>query len=393
MKCERCGHELDNDDLFCSKCGKAVFEEYMDDDDIWEFYKSDEELKAVKGEAAAAEEKDRGDSKAADPLNADAEAADTVKADDDAGSKAADSMSVEDTDELPNENPIHHAQKSTVDRPKKEKHQRDAEKKSPIWLISGCILLVCLLIGILWGVHTMQQMDEEKKAYYTKIEQEDKTAGAKADTENKQDTAKKETDAGKEPDADTDAGKKDDSAAEAAKDEKDKEPEKEPEKEPKKEEYFKLVDADSIDFSKFQKVSIPSVDQNSQQSSENYDYSAASAVDGDIASSWQEGEEGLGEGTGIRLDFDKARKVRYMVLYLGNWRSENMWEANARAASLTIRVGDSQEKDVEFSNERKAFCLSFDEPVEASYVSLYIKSGYEGDRWNDNCISEVEIYE
>ena len=153
------------------------------------------------------------------------------------------------------------------------------------------------------------------------------------------------------------------------------------------------MDADSIDFSKFKKVSIASADQNSQQSSEKYDYSAASAVDGDIASSWQEGEDGLGEGTGIRLDFDKAHKVRYIVLYLGNWRSENMWEANARPASLTVSVGDSQKKDVEFSNEMKAFCLSFDEPVEASYVSLYIKSGYEGDRWNDNCISEVEIYE
>ncbi|MCA5959981.1 zinc ribbon domain-containing protein [Blautia sp. RD014234] len=62
MKCERCGHELDNDDLFCSKCGKAVFEEYMDEDDIWEFYKSDEELKAMKMEAAAAADKDTEDS-------------------------------------------------------------------------------------------------------------------------------------------------------------------------------------------------------------------------------------------------------------------------------------------------------------------------------------------
>lgn len=61
MKCERCGHELDNDDLFCSKCGKAVFEEYMDEDDIWEFYKSDEELKAMKKEAVAA--KDSGSEK------------------------------------------------------------------------------------------------------------------------------------------------------------------------------------------------------------------------------------------------------------------------------------------------------------------------------------------
>lgn len=242
----------------------------------------------------------------------------------------------------------------------------------------------------------MQQMDEEKKAYYAKAEQEDKTAGAKGqDSENTQGSADKEVDAKKE----TESGEKDNSGAEAEKEEKDKEAEKKEEKpkeekkEEKKQEYFKSVDADSIDFSKFQKISIASTDQNSQQSSDNYDYSAASAVDGDTASSWQEGEDGLGEGTGIRLDFDKAHKVRYMVLYLGNWRSEDMWKANARPASLTISVGDSQKKDVEFSNEKKAFCLSFDEPVEASYVSLYIKSGFEGDRWNDNCISEVELYE
>lgn len=441
MKCERCGHELDNDDLFCSKCGKAVFEEYMDEDDIWEFYKSDEELKAMKKEAAAASEKDTGDSahrgtadRAKADYDADVKAADAVIADyntdssasdsentyyEDTDYKAADSVSTEDSDtdimdsdsadteELPFENLVSQAQRSAANRPQKEKRREELEKKSPIWLISGCILIVCVLIGILWGVRTMQQMDEEKKAYYAKIEPEDKTSGAQAqNTENKQDAANKVTDTGEETDADKDAGKKDSGAADADKEEKDKEKEKEPEKEEKpkeekkeekkektKQEYFKQVNADSIDFSKFQKVSIVSADQNSQQSSEKYDYSAASAVDGDTASSWQEGEDGLGEGTGIRLDFDKSRKVRYMVLYLGNWRSDNMWEANARPASLTISVGDSQKKDVEFSDEMKAFCLSFDEPVEASYVSLYIKSGHEGDRWNDNCISEVEVYE
>ena len=44
MKCERCGNQLDDTDLFCPKCGKAVFEEYMDDDDIWDEY--DREPKA-----------------------------------------------------------------------------------------------------------------------------------------------------------------------------------------------------------------------------------------------------------------------------------------------------------------------------------------------------------
>lgn len=441
MKCERCGHELDNDDLFCSKCGKAVFEEYMDEDDIWEFYKSDEELKDIKKETAAAKESDpqeqRAENAASEPKEEKAAAeppkpertdhtetdgegtvfGDTVTEElsqdtlEDTDAEAAEReretpptflqkeenpKDLADTDELPFEDLVKKAAKESSYKPKKEKRQGEPEKKNPVWLISGCILIVCLLVGVLWGVHAMQQMDEEKKAYYAKAEQEDKTAGAKGqDSENTQGSADKEADAKKE----TENGEKDNSSAEAEKEEKDKEAEKKEEKpkeekkEEKKQEYFKLVDADSIDFSKFQKISIASTDQNSQQSSDNYDYSAASAADGDTASSWQEGEDGLGEGTGIRLDFDKAHKVRYMVLYLGNWRSEDMWKANARPASLTISVGDSQKKDVEFTNEKKAFCLSFDEPVEASYVSLYIKSGFEGDRWNDNCISEVELYE
>ena len=47
MKCERCGKELSDSDLYCSRCGKAVFPEYMDEEDIWAYYKSDEELEQI----------------------------------------------------------------------------------------------------------------------------------------------------------------------------------------------------------------------------------------------------------------------------------------------------------------------------------------------------------
>ena len=168
--------------------------------------------------------------------------------------------------------------------------------------------------------------------------------------------------------------------------------EEEPKEEPKQE-YFKLVNADEIDFSKYQKLSAASTEENSVKESESYDYSAKSAVDGDVSTSWQENEEGVGEGKGFQVTLDGAHKIRYVVLHLGNWRSDQLWDYNARPKTLTIQVGDQQVKDVEFSNEKKNFCLSFDEPVEASYISLYIKEAYEGSRWQDNCISEVELYE
>ena len=31
MKCDRCGKEIPDTDLYCGRCGKAVFPEYMDE--------------------------------------------------------------------------------------------------------------------------------------------------------------------------------------------------------------------------------------------------------------------------------------------------------------------------------------------------------------------------
>ena len=57
MKCDRCGKEIPDTDLYCGRCGKAVFPEYMDEDDRWAYYKTDEELeeilKAEQGEEKA----------------------------------------------------------------------------------------------------------------------------------------------------------------------------------------------------------------------------------------------------------------------------------------------------------------------------------------------------
>ena len=131
------------------------------------------------------------------------------------------------------------------------------------------------------------------------------------------------------------------------------EPQEEPKEKPKQE-YFKLVNADEIDFSKYQKLPVASkTEENSVKESESYDYSAKSAVDGDVSTSWQENEEGVGEGKGFQMTLDGAHKIRYVVLHLGNWRSDQLWDYNARPKTLTIQVGDQQVKDVEFSNERK----------------------------------------
>ena len=109
--------------------------------------------------------------------------------------------------------------------------------------------------------------------------------------------------------------------------------------------------------------------------------------------SWQEGEEGTGEGKGVTISLDGSHPVRYLALYLGNWKSDELWRYNARPQSLAIQVGEAEEEILEFPNEKKVFYLALQEPVEASEIKIRIQSSYEGERWEDNCISEIEVYE
>lgn len=408
MKCERCGHQLDDVDLFCPRCGKAVFEEYMDDDDIWEHYKPDEELMSQEETAAATEERTENVAESGEPstdarqdmpprtepeavLDEEEVLPPDILQEDEQSREAEPEEEPSEPDRPVIETPPVFAEKPEREQQARQRKSANAPvknngKKDPIWLICGCILLVCLIIGVMMGLNSFKEENKEKESYYARFDEEDKKDTAGESGENQQSGAEEPKDGEEQKEEPKEEQQTDDQQNTS-----DQQQEKE--EEPKKQEYFQMVDAGSIDFSQFAKVPVASAEQNSMSSSEKYDYSANSAVDGDVTSSWQEGEEGLGEGTGIKLNFDGNHKVRYLVLRLGNWRSENMWNSNARPAVLSISVGDSQKKDVEFSNEMKAFCLSFDEPVEASYVSMYIQSGYGGDRWNDNCISEVEIYE
>lgn len=446
MKCERCGKELSGLDLYCERCGKAVFPEYMDEADIWAYYKTDEELaeilKAEEGqetkapkkslweaallkeqetEAESLEPESESETEVSEPEISEAELESEVP---EPETEAKPEVSEPDPEfeeievseaELSEPEPevpepdaerLETAQEETEEKEPQEETEDISEqeewdfndnddeeedevfsltpemKKARRWkrALISLFLILCLGAGIFLGFHRVKKMEQQEKEYYKNIE-----------GNTKQEAVSNEVPA-EIPEEEKDTEPSEEETPVAAEPQEEPIKEEEPKEEPKQE-YFKLVNADEIDFSKYQKLPVASTEENSVKESESYDYSAKSAVDGDVSTSWQENEEGAGEGKGFQVTLDGAHKIRYVVLHLGNWRSDQLWDYNARPKTLTIQVGDQQVKDVEFSNEKKKFCLSFDEPVEASYISLYIKEAYEGSRWQDNCISEVELYE
>lgn len=407
MKCDRCGKEIPDTDLYCGRCGKAVFPEYMDEDDRWAYYKTDEELEEIlKAEQEGKEAEPAKPVKITrfpkekenveEPVQEEvlqteeepeevktevAEETEEAKIEAEEEAEAAPELNAEPQTEYQEEGEQAVLEEISEDASQEEENvweedlfedEEEEDEKPPLspegkkkrWKITALItlfLLLCLGIGIALGMKRMKDLDRQEKEYYEKLHKEVVH----------QDTPSSETE------KEMDEEEKEDTSNEETPEQKS----------------FQLVNPEEIDFSQYQKITPVSAEQNSIKESDTYDYSAKSAIDGDSSTSWQENEEGTGETTGIQINLDGNHKVRYLVLYLGNWRSDQLWEYSARPKTLTIQIGDSQTKDVEFSDEKKKFCLSFDEPIDASYISMYIADSYEGSRWNDNGISEVEIYE
>lgn len=407
MKCDRCGKEIPDTDLYCGRCGKAVFPEYMDEDDRWAYYKTDEELEEIlKAEQEGKEAEPAKPVKITrfpkekenveEPVQEEvlqteeepeevktevAEETEEAKIEAEEEAEAAPELNAEPQTEYQEESEQAVLEEISEDASQEEENvweedlfedEEEEDEKPPLspegkkkrWKITALItlfLLLCLGIGIALGMKRMKDLDRQEKEYYEKLHKEVVH----------QDTPSSETE------KEMDEEEKEDTSNEETPEQKS----------------FQLVNPEEIDFSQYQKITPVSAEQNSIKESATYDYSAKSAIDGDSSTSWQENEEGTGETTGIQINLDGNHKVRYLVLYLGNWRSDQLWEYSARPKTLTIQIGDSQTKDVEFSDEKKKFCLSFDEPIDASYISMYIADSYEGSRWNDNGISEVEIYE
>ena len=383
MKCERCGKELSDSDLYCSRCGKAVFPEYMDEEDIWAYYKSDEELEQIlKAEEGQKEESQPEVSETEIPLSEkvplENSQPEILEAEDRESDAVLPEMAVEDPEnqEYPEEvsgeeepaseeapSPVLEVVKENaepkdgeaaresedLDDDEDDDDDEEEEQKEPLTpekkrtrrytaLLAGIFLLLCLAAGIFLGIRRMNQLDTLEKEYDQKIEE--------SETET--------------------------SSAETGK--------------------IRLLEEEP-DLSQNTKLQPASAQADSQKQSEEEDYSGSRLIDGDQTTSWQEGEEGTGEGKGVTISLEGSHQVRYLVLYLGNWKSDELWRYNARPQSLAIQVGEAEEEILEFPNEKKVFYLALQEPVEASEIKIRIQSSYEGERWEDNCISEIEVYE
>ena len=120
-------------------------------------------------------------------------------------------------------------------------------------------------------------------------------------------------------------------------------------------------------------------------------YGAAFLNDGDTSTPWEEGVEGDGIGEQITYEPEAGTKLQVIRIYPGNGRSDKAFQENNRPKTITLEI-DGKKQILNFDDAGHFYTFSSKKPVTAKQVKLIINSVYQGSKWQDTCISEVEFY-
>ena len=139
-------------------------------------------------------------------------------------------------------------------------------------------------------------------------------------------------------------------------------------------------------------------------------YEAGNLTDGDLSTAWVEGADKLGTGEYVDFSFPAATRVEGLVIFPGYQKSAATFSENAVPSSIAVEIdGNSKgtyhlryrweymdmpghgsfRHDGEPVN-KKPRVIIFEHPVKAQKVRLVIKQGFEGSKFRDLYISEVE---
>ena len=92
----------------------------------------------------------------------------------------------------------------------------------------------------------------------------------------------------------------------------------------------------------------------------------------------------------MSLHFDREYRVRYIVMKLGNWRSDNLYRENNRPKTLSLMFGE-ESVQVTVPDEKKEVCVTLSRDVKASDMTVRIDDVYSGSKYDDTCIAEISV--
>lgn len=119
-------------------------------------------------------------------------------------------------------------------------------------------------------------------------------------------------------------------------------------------------------------------------------------ADDDPATAWVEGAKGSGAGEWLRIQttpLELTTRIRLRVRN-GYQKSKDLFKANARAKDVTVRLLPSKiEHRVALADKDGWQDITLDQPSGViGTVELVVTSVYEGSKYEDLCISDVQVF-
>ncbi len=123
-------------------------------------------------------------------------------------------------------------------------------------------------------------------------------------------------------------------------------------------------------------------------------YDPENVVDGKYKTAWVENDSGDGIGEWIELELEHEEMISEIYIANGYQSSEKSFNLNNRVKKLRLDFSDGSSYEFTLSGKYSDQPESIELPdsVTASSVRITILSVYSGTKYNDTCISEIEVY-
>lgn len=121
-------------------------------------------------------------------------------------------------------------------------------------------------------------------------------------------------------------------------------------------------------------------------------HTADRVIDVNLSTAWVEGASDQGIGEGIRFTFDGSYRINGLLINAGYQKNDSLFKKNSRPKEILIEFNDGHDETHILKDINSQQQIDFDEYHIADEMTIYILSVYEGDTYQDTCISEIFLY-
>lgn len=154
----------------------------------------------------------------------------------------------------------------------------------------------------------------------------------------------------------------------------------------------KLINEDTI-YDSRQKIQWDYITSSSEVTDSVGTYYANNAVDGDINTTWAVRQKNKWQQPWIKLNSYNQEKVSEIVIDNGLKKSLDLYKANNRVKRARIQFSDGNYIIKDFPDDfNSKVTIKLPTPVYTKSITISIIYVYNGELYNDTCISEIGVY-